>query len=115
MPAHFLPGKRFEIQLDCDKDTPNVFYFRVLTGADIIELAGLNDTLKSLGDGKRVIVAIYDAIRAHLTGWNLSDAEGNAVEYEPARLIDYLSLGEAKELIEKLIGSMRVSEDERGK
>jgi hypothetical protein len=115
MPACFLPNKRIAIQLDCDKENQNHFYFRALTGADVTELAELHDKLKELGDGKRVVIKIFDTIRDYLTGWKLTDAAGADVPYAPETLIKLLTLGEANELIQKLIGTMRLSEDDRGK
>lgn len=115
MPAFFLPNKRVEVQLDCDVETSNKFFFRVLTGADVSEIAGLNDTLREIGDGKRAIVAIFDMLQRFLVDWNLTDANGNSVQYEPGKLSSFLTLAEAKEIIEKLMQTMQLSDGDRKK
>lgn len=108
MPIHFHKNQRFSIQLDSDINSDNRFYFRPATGEEVAGLCEIQDRVTEAGSGAKGIGVIFDAIRETLTGWTLTDADGKEVPFEPEKLIKYLTLPEARELLGKLLESVAV-------
>lgn len=101
-----LSGKQLELVLATDQELnePPTFVFDYLPASRWTQAAGHFDSITAESKGAEAVAKIFDALRVGLRGWrNLKDANGNVIEYDPARLHEILTPEEAKELLRGML------------
>ena len=118
MPLALSPNETFEIVLASDAAEPEAsrptFICRHLSGRDLRRIVAVQDDLDNAPSGGEALDRVFDALRMVVCGWrNMvrhSADEGGVCEtipYDPARLDELLTMGEAQELMARAIAGGR--------
>lgn len=109
MPQLLDPDSRFSVVLesDKDKDDPPTFVFRALSVRSFNRAV---DQYESIDEGKSESSKMKTIIAVLCMG--LIDWHNMGRDYDPAELDDILTIGEAIELLEKMLGGQSLSGDD---
>jgi len=105
--------------LKSDKEKPKSkqpsFEFRILTAREWQSIADLVDSLSGVETGKEAINKIFEVLRKGLVGWNCmwDEKTQKCLPYEPEKLEDILTLGEAQELMVRFRNQNFEADDEK--
>jgi hypothetical protein len=110
MPIACEPGEPIRLVLPNDRGrSPEpAFYFRAMTVRDCRKLARLDARIERLdhaSDPDEVDATIDElvaSVKRYLGGWELWDAEGEPISYDPERIEDVLDLAELLMLLRLL-------------
>ena len=118
MPIAIDPNETYSYVISTDRalppETQPTLVFHFPTGRQQIQIADLFDRADNATSTKESLTLRFEAVRVILAGWhNFTDREGNAVEYDPARLEDVLSDNDLTELHARLLREMSMAELEK--
>lgn len=110
MPRALDPDNRFDLWLDTDADKPEaerpVFVGKYLTGREFERMDAVTRGASD-NDTTATVMAFYAALRIGIVDWrNMPE------EFDAEKLADYLTPGEAAELLKKLGERISLSGDD---
>jgi hypothetical protein len=110
MPISCEPGEPIRLVLPADqnREPQPSFRFRALTVRESRKLSRIEAQVNNISrasdpaDADRLIDTLVETLRSHLGGWELWDADGEPISYNPERIEDVLTLAEMLILLRML-------------
>jgi hypothetical protein len=120
MPRACEPGLKFDLWLEFDADKPEavrpVFVCRTLSMSEKMKIGRVLDLLGESKDSDDLYNRLVDGLAGCFSGWrNMTDRDGNPVEFGPDGLRQVLTLYEGIELIRKALNAQVLSADDKKK
>ena len=118
MPAALDPARqyRYVLKSDAEKNPAPTFILRPLTGRMFIQLTETDAAQVAKESERFGLRRVFDFIRAGVVGWeHMNDAAGKAMAFDPAKIEDLLTPGEANELLGELIRRTNPTSDDAKK
>ncbi len=113
MPLCLEPNQRFPIVLDSDKDKPlatrPTFFVVSLSMREQLKLSAGMDAALSHDTTEEIFDATCKLLDDYLVGWSSMGPH----DYSEATVKDFLTHGEARELLRKILGNSHVSLEEK--
>lgn len=112
MPVFLEPNQKFPIVLDIDRDKPAdvrpTFYARSLSMREQLSLSAEMDASLQHEETEAIFAATCELLGRYLVGWT------NMGEFEfGCDVREFLSHGEARELLRKVMTNQHLSSDEK--
>jgi len=114
------PNKTFKLVLSSDEgeQRPAEFEFKYLTLGEFTEVAEAEDSIADANTAKGAIEIVVGAIKRSMIGWrNVRDPKNpdNDLDFDPERLPELLTFGDAQEMLQRIVASNNVEETDAGK
>jgi len=112
------PHARFEVVLESDKYLPEdsrpVLIYRYLTGIEQKELSRKWASLDKIKDGEKSLDVTFETATIGLIDWrNVTDRQGEPIEFAADRLQEIMGMAEGHELIAKVFSQRPNVEDKK--
>jgi hypothetical protein len=120
MPICCDPNETFTIVLKSDQNKPVEqqprFIFHYLTGRQWKECDRINEDAGKCKTNAEGYDMVISGVKLGLKGWeNLTNRDGEAIQYDPANLDLVLTISEAWELLFGLLGNTRLQQEDKKK